>query len=54
VHAVVLQHVGEVFRLEQVVDADDFDVLEILDRRAEHHAADAPESIDANLDSHIP
>jgi hypothetical protein len=26
VHAVVLQHVGQVVGLEQVVDADDFDV----------------------------
>ena len=32
VHAVVLQHVGQVVRLEQVVDANDLDVGEILHR----------------------
>jgi hypothetical protein len=30
VHAVVLEHVGQVVGLEQVVDADDLDVGEVL------------------------
>jgi len=53
VHAVVLQHVGQVVGLEQVVDADDLDVGEVLHRSAKHHAADAAEAVDANLDSHV-
>src|SRR5690606_38700350 len=53
VHGVVAQHVGQVVRLEQVVDADDLDVLaEVEDGRAEHVAADAAEAIDAYLDRH--
>src|SRR3989338_743377 len=52
VHAVVLEHIGQVVGLEQVVDAHDFDVREVLHRSAEHHAADAAEAVDANLDRH--
>jgi hypothetical protein len=52
VHRVVLQHVGEVVGLEQVVDRDDLDLGEILDRRAQHHAPDATEAVDADLDGH--
>jgi hypothetical protein len=52
VHRVVLEHVGQVVGLEQVVDADDLDVLEVADRCAEHHAADAAETVDADLDGH--
>ena len=52
-HGVVLQHVGQVVGLEQVVDADDFDVGEILGDGAECHAADAAETVDANFDSHV-
>src|SRR6185369_7197697 len=52
-HAVVLQHVGKVLGLEQIVDADHLDVLEILDGGAEHHASDAPEAVDADLDGHV-
>jgi hypothetical protein len=54
VHAVVLEHVGQVVRLQQVVDADDLDVvLEVLRRGAEHHAPDAAEAVDAYLDCHV-
>ena len=52
VHAVVLEHVSQVVGLEQVVDAHDFDVAEVLHRSAKHHAADAAEAVDANLDRH--
>ena len=53
VHAVVLQHVGQVVGLQQVVDADDLDVVsEVLHRSAEHHAADAAEAVDADADGH--
>ena len=53
VDGVVLQHVGEVIGIEQVVDADDFDVLEVLDCGAEDHTADAAKPIDANFDGHF-
>src|SRR5690606_18835213 len=52
VHRVVAQHVGQVIGLEQVVDADDLDVVEVLDRRTQHVAADAAEPVDAYLDRH--
>lgn len=53
-HRVVLQHVGEVIGLEQVIDGHDLDVIgEVLHRRAQHVAADATESVDANLDCHV-
>jgi len=51
VHGVVLQHVGQVVRLQQVVDRDDLDVaVEVLHCRTQHVAADAAESVDTNLD----
>jgi hypothetical protein len=34
VHAVVLQHVGQIVGLQQVVDGHDLDVREVLDRAA--------------------
>ncbi|MNF01406.1 hypothetical protein D3C80_2003910 [compost metagenome] len=52
-HAVVLEHVGQVVGLQQVVDAHDFDVAaKVLHGCAEHHAADAAEPVDTNLDGH--
>ena len=54
VHGIVLQHVREVIGIEEVVDADHFDVVrEVLDRRAENHAADTAEAVYANLNSHF-
>jgi hypothetical protein len=53
VDGVVLEHVGEVVGLEQVVDGDDLDVAcEVLHGRAQHVAADAAEAVDAYLDRH--
>ena len=52
VHRVVLQHVGQVIRLQQIVDRDDLDVAEVLHGGAQHVAADAAEAIDTNLDRH--
>ena len=52
VHGIVLETVGEVVGLEQVVNADHFDVGKIAHRGAKHHAADAAESIDAHFDRH--
>ena len=53
VHAVVLEHVGQVIGFQQVVDADDFDVVEVLNGSAEHHAPDTAEAVDSNLDCHV-
>ncbi len=54
VDRVILEHVGEIVRIEKIVDADDLDILrEVLDRRTEHHATDAAETIDANFDCHF-
>ena len=50
VNRVVLQHIGQVFGIQQVVDADNRDVLgEVLDGGAENHAADAAKAIDTNF-----
>ena len=54
VDGIVLEHVCEVIGIEKIVDADDLDVVrEVIYRRAENHAADAAEAVDANLDSHL-
>jgi len=53
VHGIVLQHVGQVIGVQQVVDADHFDVREILGDGAESHAADAAKTIDTDFQSHI-
>jgi hypothetical protein len=52
VHRVVLQHVGEVVGLEQVVDADDLDVAEILNGSTENHTSDTTKTVDTYFDSH--
>jgi hypothetical protein len=48
-HAVVLEHVGQVVRLQQVVDGDDADVMEVGDGGAKHHAPDAAKAVDADV-----
>ena len=54
VNGVVLQHVRQIIRIEQVVDSDNFDVLaEIFERSTENHAADTAETIDTDFDSHF-
>ena len=52
VDRVVLQHVREIVRLEQIVDAHDLDIREVLRRCSKHHAPDATETIDADFDGH--
>ena len=53
VHGVVLQHVGQVVGLQQVVDGDHFDTGEVLGDGAESHAADAAETVDTNFNCHV-
>ena len=54
VDGVVLEHIREVIGIEEVVDADDLDVVrEVLYRSAEDHATNAAEAVDTNLDSHF-
>ena len=53
VHRVVLEHVGEVVNVEKVVDTDNLDVVcEVFHGGAEHHTADAAETIDTEFESH--
>jgi hypothetical protein len=49
-HAVIGQHVRPVLELQQIVDANDLDVVEILHRSAEHHAA---KTIDNDFRGHV-
>src|SRR4029078_13035347 len=49
VHRIVLEQVGEVPQLEQIVDREDLHVVP-LQSRADRHAADPPETVDADLD----
>jgi hypothetical protein len=44
-NAVVLQHVGQIVRLQQVVDGHDFDVLEVLNGRTQHIAPMRPKPL---------
>ena len=53
VHRVILQHVSQIIRIEEVVDADDLNVAEALDCSAENHTADAAKTIDAYFDGHL-
>ena len=52
VHRVVLQHIGEILGGAQVVDAHNLD-FGVIQAGAEHHAADAAKTIDANFDAHV-
>jgi hypothetical protein len=53
VHTVVLQHIGQILRLQQIVDGNDFDVREVLEGGAQYVASDAAKAVDAYLDSHM-
>ncbi len=50
-HRVVLQQVGEGLGIGNVVDGDDFDPR-VLQGRAQEVPANAPETIDSNLNRH--
>ena len=50
VDGVILEHVSEVVRIEQVVDADHLDIIgEILNRGAEDHTADTAEAVNTKF-----
>ena len=49
VHGVILEHIGQVIRIAEVVDADDLNVR-MLDGAAHDHASDAAEAVDADFD----
>ncbi len=51
-HGVVLQHIGEVIRLQQVVDGDHFEAREVLGDGTEGHAADAAEAVNTYFNRH--
>jgi len=48
----MLEHVGQIVGLQQVVDRNDFYFRKILCGSTEHHASDTTESIDTNANSH--
>ncbi len=48
----MLQHVGEVLGIDQVVDADDLDIVETL-RGAKNHAPDTTKTVNADANSHM-
>ena len=52
-HRVILQHVGQIVGLQQVVDANDFNIAKALNCRAKDVAADATKTIDAYFDCHV-
>ena len=52
-HRIVLQHVGQVVRLQQVVDGNDFHLREVFRHCTEYHATDTTESIDTDFDCHV-
>ncbi|MPM90357.1 hypothetical protein SDC9_137478 [bioreactor metagenome] len=55
VDRVVLEHVGQVIGIKQIVDADNLNVLaEVFDRGAEHHTANAPETVDTDFNHFVP
>jgi len=52
-HAVVLQHVGQIIGGLGVVDTDNLNVVEpVFECGTQSQAANAPESVDAQLDGH--
>jgi hypothetical protein len=54
VDGVVLEHVREIIRIEQVVDADNLDVIgEILNRSAEDHTADTAEAVNTKFNHFV-
>ena len=51
VYGVVLEHVSEIIRIEEVVDTDNLDVSgEILDSCAENHPSDTAETVNTEFD----
>ncbi len=53
VYGIVLEHVGQVIGVQQVVDTDHFDVAEIFGDCAECHATDTAKTINTDFDCHI-
>ncbi len=53
VHGVVLEHISQIVRIQQIVDSHDFNFGEVLHSGAKHHTADAAEAIDADFDCHL-
>ena len=50
VNGVILQHVGQILGIQQVVDTYDLNVIgKFVDCSAEYHAADTAETIDTNF-----
>jgi len=52
VHGIVLEHVGEIIDVEQVVDTDYFNICAAAGS-TENHATDTSETIDTDFDCHL-
>ena len=52
VHSVITQHISHIFNINQVVDADDFDVISFLSG-TENQAADTAKSVNTDANCHI-
>src|SRR5690606_15678661 len=53
VHGIMLQHVSQIIRLQQIIDRHHLNIREILERSTESHAADTPEPVDTHSDCHL-
>ena len=54
VYAVVAQHIGQIVGFEQIVDADDFNVIgKVLHCRTKYAAANATKTVNTYLDCHV-
>ena len=49
VHGVILEHVSHVIGSDQVIDADDFDIL-VVEAGTENETSDAAKTVDTNFD----
>ncbi len=53
VHGIVLEHVGQVVRVKQVIDANNLHVLEFPGDGAKRHATDTAEAVDSHFNRHM-
>ena len=53
VDRVVLQHVGQIVRLQQVVDTNHFDILEVFRNSTERHTTDTAKPVDTDFNCHV-
>ena len=52
VHGIITQHISHVFNINQVIDADDFNIVSFLSS-TENQAADTAKSVNTDANCHI-